>query len=366
MSTAAPALTQANPVIGTDTDAAGIDTIIGDIAHLLIQEGARIDQDLMVVERSGHLALASLTGEPKTRFIDLPTHALVPVDSLTWDDDAATVCLAEGAETLTGRQHTLLDLHIALWNATGKLAAFRDAHPRVAALLDPQLRDAITKIRPGFTPGNTTRDMLRTRTFSLRSGESSASVVMPILELADHHPFGAPYTLVDGHLGANYSFVDDTGLSYVRYGPHRDAIDLACLYGYATDFTTFFVSAPMTLDLQGFGTLTIERSVQRHAAPTWRAEEGILRINYLLLDAFTGLFDALHHPVREFLLTQGASRSQALSLAIDTAEMIMHANNQRLNDLIVAAERVPHQGASTIALAAAHQRAVIDVVGELA
>jgi hypothetical protein len=362
----APAFVQAMPVILTDTSTAGVDVIITELAQLLAREGALIDPNLVVTEHDGHLALGTQAGEQGHPMIDLPTHELVPTDGLMWDDTTPKIQLAEGADALSALHRELLDLQIDLWNATDKLAMFRATHPRVAALQDAELRDAIARIRPGFTPGDTTRDLLRTRTFTLRAGESAQSVVMPILELADHHPYGAPFNLRDGRLGANYHFVDDTGLSYVQYGPHRDAIDLACLYGYATDFTTFFVSAPMTLDLKGFGSLIIDRSVQRRSPAAWRIHEGNLRIDYLLLDAYTGLFDVLHRPVREYLIGQGASRAQALSLAIDAAETIMQANHQRLIDVIAATEGLPHRGASTIAIAAAHQRQVIDVIGELA
>lgn len=366
MTSATVAESMTTPAIETDTATAGLDSIITDIAEFLTHEGARIDANLIAVERGGHLALASETGQHGKPFIDLPTKVLVPVNGLTWADESDEVRLVGGTETLTPVQSELLDLHIALWNATDKLASFRSTHPRAAASEDTELLDAIAAARPGFTPGETTRDMLRTRTFTLRQVDSTSSVIMPLLELANHHPNGAPYRLTDGHLGAGYHFVDNTGLTYVQYGPRRDAIDLACLYGYATDVTTFFVSAPMTLDLTGFGSLTIDRSVQRHASATWRADEGNLYINYLLLDAYTGMFDALHRPIREYLLAQGASRAQALSLTIDAAESILQVNDQRLIDIMTAAKDVPHYGASTIAVAAAHQRSVIDVIGELA
>lgn len=366
MKSAATTLRQTTPAIWTDTTTAGLDSILTDIAELVTREGAWIDAHLITMECDGHLELASNAGQQGQPFIDLPTQVLVPIDALTWDEESVEVRLSEGAETMTSVQHDLLVLHIALWNATSKLSTFRATHPRAAALQNSDLHNAITRIRPSFTPGDATEDMLRTRTFSLRAGESTSSVVMPILELANHHPWGAPYRVNDARLSANYCAIDNSGLTYVHYGPHRDAIDLACLYGYATDFTTFFVSVPMTINLQGFGTLIIERSVQRRASVKWQADNGNLRVNYLLLDAHTGLFESLHRPVREFLLSQGASKSQALSLALEVAETVLYTNHQRLFDVITAAEGVSHPGAATVSLAARHQRQIIDVIGELA
>jgi hypothetical protein len=364
--TAARALSVTMPAVLTETNTAGLDDVITEIAQILLDESAMLDPNLVVVEQDGHLALGSRDGVHGEPFIALPTQVLIPINDLVWADDSTNVDVTGGADSLSYVQRELLDLHIALWNATNKLATFQATHPRAAALHAADLVDAIRKIRPSFSPGSSTRDMLRTRTFGLRSGESSASVVMPILELADHHPYGAAYVRSDGGLGADYCFIDDNGLSYVSYGPHRDAVDLACLYGYATDFTTFFVSAPMTVDLKGFGTFSIERTVNRQKTASWRVDDGKLAVNYLLLDACTGLFDSLHRPVREYLLGQGASRSQATSLAIDVADVILSANHEWLSGIVIAADGVTHDGASTIGAAAAHQRAVVDVIGDLA
>lgn len=366
MSSAVPTLSHSTRVLLTDMTTAGLDELVTGIAELLVRNDAAIDPDLIVVEREGHLALATSEVKHGEPFISLPTQVLVPIDGLVWDDESDQVRLTESTEPLTSVQSDLLDLHIALWNTSDKLATFRATHPRAATLEETGLRRAIARIRPSFTPGDTPRDMLRTRTFTLRAGDSSSSVIMPLLELANHHPHGAPYRVDNGRLGANYSFIDDTGLTYVHYGPHRDAFDLACLYGYATDFTTFFVSAPMSIDLQDFGALTIERSVQRRGPAIWRIDEGDLRVSYLLLDARNGLFEALHRPVRDFLLARGASKAQALSVAIAAAETILQVNLQCYMNVITEAERVSHPGAATISIAAAHQRHVIDVIGELA
>jgi hypothetical protein len=363
---AAPALSTHTPAVATQTSTPGIDGIITDIVRLLAGEGAGIDSSLVVVEADGHLALATHAGEQGEPFIRLPRPVLIPVEALTWSAESTDVQLLDGADSLSAVQQALLELHIAMWNATDKLATFRATHPRSAALRDTALRDAISRIRPTFAAGESTEDMLRTRTFSLRSGASASSVVMPILELADHHPYGAPYALTDEGLSANYHFINHSGLSYVRYGPHRDAFDLACLYGYATDFTTFFVSAPMTLDLKDFGTFTIERSVNRNSGAMWRVDDGRLTVNYLVLDAHTGLFDALHRPVREYLLSRGASKAQAISLAVDVADTVLNTNYRYLLDVIDAARANVHAGAETLALAAQHQCRVIDVIGELA
>ena len=350
----------------TETTTEGVGEIIRSIAEVTTQAGGEIDPGLVVVEIGGHVELGTRTGQPGEPFITLPTQTLIPINELTWNDLSSDVQLESGRQSLSELQRELLDLHIELWNSTRKLETFRSTHPRAAALNDSALTEVITAIRSNFTPGNSTRDLLRTRTFGLGAGKEARSVVMPILELADHHPHGSPYYFAEGYLSANYRFVNDTGGVYVSYGPHRDAIDLACLYGFATDSTTSFVSAPMSVELGDFGTLRIERSVNRRSVTQWRADDESLVVDYLALDAFVGLFGALYQPIREFLLGRGASRSRSLALAIDAAGTIIHENIQRVASIVDIAERSPHGGAAVIAAAARHQLSVIDVVGERA
>ena len=350
----------------TETTTEGVGEIIRAIAEVTTRAGGNIDAGLVAVELDGHVGLGTRIGNEGDRFITLPEQVLIPVNELTWTDASDVVQLESGGEFLTEIQRELLDLHIELWNSTQKLEAFRATHPRAAAMTDSALTEAITAIRSNFTPGNSTRDLLRTRTFGLGAGKEARSVVMPILELADHHPHGSPYYFAESDLSANYQFVDDSGGVYVSYGPCRDSIDLACLYGFATDTTTSFVSAPMSLDLGDFGTLRIERSVNRRSRAQWRADDESLSVDYLVLDAYVGLFDALCQPIREFLLERGASRSQSLALAIDAVGTIIHVNIQRVTSIADTAERSPHGGAAVIAAAARHQLSVIDVVGERA
>jgi hypothetical protein len=263
-------------------------------------------------------------------------------------------------------QRELLDLHIALWNATGKRRQFLETHPRATTEEGSELAAAICEIRPSFVSSDTTATFLRTRTFGLSLNDTTkSSVIMPILELADHHPQGAPYRMTDGGLGSSYRHADDSAITYVRYGPSRDAIDLACHYGFATQDTGFAVSAPLGLDLDGHGDLVIKRSLDRRSNPRWTADAEGLTVTYLTLDVRSGLFDALYMPVRGYLEGRGVEGATARSLAMRACTTVLQLNKDLVRELEEQAQESLNGGGHLLAAAASHQWQVLDAVETL-
>ena len=354
------------PSLAVDAETPGVVAAVEEIARLLLAAGATLDPGLIVLERSGHVTLASQDDVSGKAFIDLPTATLIPTDHLVWDDTSTDVTVVAGHESLTDLQRELLDLHIALWNATGKRRHFLDHHPRATTEAGSELAVAIGEIRPGFVPSATTATLLRTRTFGLSQLDTTkSSVIMPILELADHHPQGAPYRLSDGGLGAQYRHVDDTAITYVRYGPARDAIDLACHYGFATNDPEFAISAPLSLDLEGFGDLDIKRTLNRRAAAQWSADSEGLVINYLALDPRVGLYESLFLPVRKYVESRGAGSEMARNLAMRACHTVIQLNKELVLSLGEHAIANGTGGGDILAAAAEHQWQLLDAVETL-
>lgn len=351
--------------LAVDASTPGVDDIVGRIAAVVTDLGAVIDRDLIVVERHGHVTLGSFRGRESEHFISLPFESLIPIDDLVWDE-SETVSLVDGAETLTDPQRHLLDLHIELWNATNKKGEFRRTHPKVAAASDDNLAMAIRTLRPTFTAADSTQAMLRTRTFGLRGGPGThrRSVIMPILELADHHPQGAPYRTNAGLLSSQYTFVDDSPVVFVRYGPMRDAMDLACLYGFATKAPLFFVSAPLTVDLGDYGSLTIQREGDRGSPSRWEIGEQGVSVDYLPLHAHDGLFSTVIVPLRSYLESRGMSSADSTRAAMGAVEAILDANEAIVGEILEAATASEEPGARVVIEAAEHQLLVIDAVRE--
>ena len=354
------------PSLAVDAETPGVVAAVEEIARLLLAAGATLDPGLIVLERSGHVTLASQDDLSGKAFIDLPTATLIPTDHLVWDDTSTDVTVLAGHESLTDLQRELLELHIALWNATGKRRHFLDHHPRATTEAGSELAAAIGEIRPGFVPSDTTATLLRTRTFGLSQNDTTkSSVIMPILELADHHPQGAPYRLSDGGLGAQYRHVDDTAITYVRYGPARDAIDLACHYGFATNDPEFAISAPLSLDLEGFGELDIKRTLNRRAAAQWSADSEGLVINYLALDPRVGLYESLYLPVRKYVESRGAGSEMARNLAMRACHTVIQLNKELVLSLGEHAIANGTGGGDILAAAAEHQWQLLDAVETL-
>jgi len=319
----------------------------------------------MVAEHNGHVTLGSATGTEGEPFIRLPFDALIPVDDVVWDD-SGELTVVEANATLTSAQQSLLDLHVQLWNATGKFEEFRTTHPKAAATRDSALAELIRTLRPTFTPDDSPNGMVRTRTFSLPSETAGdrRSVIMPILELADHHLHGAPYRTGDGALEAAYRFVDGTRVAYVRYGPWRDAMDLACLYGFSTDAPLFFVSTPAKIALGMGKSLTVARQGDRQARPRWHADEHGLRVEYLPFHVSSGMFDAFIKPVRKYLELSGLDRGAAMRTVMDVAELLLDENQRIVTNILKAAQESTESGAAVVAEAAEHQLLVISAIQE--
>lgn len=354
-----------NEAISVDATTSGVGDLITRIAAEARALGAVIDTHLMVAEHNGHVTLGSATGTAGEPFIRLPFDSLIPVDGLVWDS-ANGLTIPEGRENLTTAQQSLLDLHVQLWNATGKFDEFLARHPRAVAARDGALAEQIRRLRPTFTPDDSPAGMIRTRTFGLRrdaSGERR-SVIMPILELADHHPNGAPYRTGVGVLEASYRFVDDTRVAYVRYGPWRDAMDLACLYGFSTEAPLFFVSAPLTLDLGIAGSLTVMRQGNRQGEPRWQMDEQGLTVDYLPFHVSTGLFESFVRPVRGYLEHRGMDRGESMRTVMDLAERLLDENELVATGILGAARESQESGAAVVAEAAEHQLLVIAAIRE--
>ena len=354
-----------DPPISVDATTPGVEELITRIAAEACALGAVIDPHLMVAEHNGHVTLGSASGTEGETFIRLPFDALIPVNDLVWDD-SGDLTVAEGNATLSSAQQSLLDLHVQLWNATGKLEEFRTTHPKAATTRDGALAEQIRRLRPTFTPDDSPSGMVRTRTFSLRSEAAGdrRSVIMPILELADHHPHGAPYRTGDGALESAYRFVDESRVAYVRYGPWRDAMDLACLYGFSTDAPLFFVSAPITIDLGTGESLTVARGGDRQAQPRWHADEQGLAVDYLPFHVSSGMFDAFIRPVRAYLELSGMDRGACMRTVMNVAELLLEQNQRIVTNILEAAQESTESGAAVVAEAAEHQLLVIAAIRE--
>lgn len=350
--------------VRVEAETAGVRDVVDEIAALVIRGGGYLHPELTVRERDGHVTLSVDRRGADEVFIRLPRDVLVPVTALSWDEEADHMSLVSGRSSLTPLQGALVDLHIALWNLTGKLAHFRARHPKSAAVEDADLEAAVRLLRPTFHRDQSPAGMVHTRTFGMprADGRGQTSVIMPILELADHHTQGAPYRVDEAGMHARFRHVDDSGISYVLYGPRRDAVDMAALYGFVCREADFAVSAPLVIDLADYGQLAVSRSTLRRVPPTWTSTDSELATSYLLLAEDLRSTNEFLEQVCEFVTDRGADDHEAVDLAWSSLSTVVDLNRQACRTVHESAAASSHLGARVLQAALDRQGDVLEGV----
>ena len=80
--------------------------------------------------------------------ITMPTHLLVPIAGARWGDGANALELLAPPETATPVQRQLLQLHVALYNATDKLRWWSTQHPARLVEHCPAVAEALLPLKP--------------------------------------------------------------------------------------------------------------------------------------------------------------------------------------------------------------------------
>ncbi|BAV34060.1 hypothetical protein SCL_1762 [Sulfuricaulis limicola] len=253
------------------------------LVTLVQKNGGWLDERLIIrYERGGFSVHSKTNGANSNWIIKLPPACLLPTDqfqlSLAGDD----IRVESHTSEFSGGRLDLLEIMLELWNQTGKIAAQKktafwgisesdpDLFRRLAAGRNTQfyakLEDSLYSkdqherlLIKGF---------LMTRTSGLASNISSSErtqMLMPIIELLNHHPLAPPYTYLFSQNEKNqlaikkFCALPQTTECFVRYG-YYDAYDLLLNYGYIESNTFFIRSIPMEISLPGLGTMKVYTS----------------------------------------------------------------------------------------------------------
>jgi hypothetical protein len=270
----------------------------------------------------------------------MPTPLLVPIEAARWGDGATALELLAPPETASPVQQELLQLHAALYNATGKLRWWSTQHPARLVERCPAVAEALLPLKPGHgkSPQDSTaaQCFLATRSFGwkeeLEDGPQRR-VLLPLIDLLNHHHRGASFRIDAGAMRIATAQPDDSGECFAHYGGPRDGLDLALHYGHANCSTPFAHCAPMQINVAGVGSIQVEyqeRSRPAHPLdpPRVRLEEEGVRISHLCCH--------LEHPERErivlklalqaLLQRQGHPQAEAQRLAQRGLEALGAAN----------------------------------------
>lgn len=267
-------------------------------------------------------------------------------------------------------QRELLDAHIRLYNAAGKIPETVHSHPQVGLSRGLIPAEPVRALRPRFAAIESAAEVfIGTRVFGIRGSEGSATmrVLMPVIDLLNHHSGGAPYELDDLRFGIAAARPLGTAECFAHYGGLRDAVDLALGHGYCDTSVSFYKCVPLTVDVPGLGAVRVagmqRRNSRRHVTPRATPTEDGVEIS--LLTFFADHPERSVVPVRMALQAvaarNGADGLRARELADEGVALLARRNLELLEDLVVACGPAANliESAQVLVDSASHSASVI-------
>lgn len=357
-----------------DSDCAAARHLLDRIAALCAARGASWHADMSVLVRNGEMHVMAPAGT-RGPLISMPRTLLMPLDEIAWEPDDTRLVLRPPLRGLSPEQAELLHLHVALFNATGKMRWLRERHPMPLMANRDALATAVAALRPvtdGMHALPTSADIfMASRSLRLRgSGGAVMRVLHPLLELLDHHHAGPSFRLDENALSVDVAQPTDSPACYASYGSRRDVLDLALHYGYLDMSTPFAHSAPLDLEIEGIGRVIVQEQRSRPPHPldppqVHFRDDGVT-LSHLCCHA--------EHPERlrsvvvlalcGAAMRRGASKIEAEQCALGGLRAIGRANAARLAHLVRVCETEGkgHAGAAVLAAAARRQADIIGLV----
>jgi len=250
--------------------------ILQEILDLVQTGGGEVHPDACLQERDGQFSVfvAPDRAEQAVPLFRLPAALLIPVAQLRWDerDDALAYQLADA--NLTPIQQRLLRLHVRLYNAVDKAAWARVHLPSVALADHPALLAAVRSFRPGFCKEgqSSAEKFIQTRIIRYRAAKATGSeaavrVLMPLIDLLNHHPTGAGFQTDASGMRVALAQPEPGGECFASYGYRRDVLNLALHYGFLDRQSPWVWSAPVDVEVAGIGSVHIENRQIRSKHP---------------------------------------------------------------------------------------------------
>lgn len=238
--------------------------IVSSIAALVQKVGGVVHPRICFTAEKSSLSVHCMDHEKTDDFplLHLPHDALIPIDHLAFETRDEEIHLLSPATELSGVRLSLLKLMLDLYNCTKKLSWQRTHNARFALAAYPTIREALQLVRPSSaSPLPAPADaFLQTRIFGFSEnspGLANASVLLPLIDMINHHPLGAKFEICHRGLGVGVRTPNGDTECFVRYRSRLDALDLALGYGYSDRHTPFARSAPVSVALDSVGRITV-------------------------------------------------------------------------------------------------------------
>jgi hypothetical protein len=242
--------------------------------------GGFIHPALKIVSTQGAFSLAlDKKLEPKTSVLKVPFQCMPVIEGFDLKYQQQTIVATPkteindtGVELQTELQVSCMDILVRLYNHTNKVEEFSRVSPVLALKPHPKLLDLLAKAVGQQLSDFDVLDKLgmlklavylKSRVFN--RSDVKGSRLLPLIDFADHAIFADPLRigdveeLSDEFMQINYMPVDNSLQCFVSYSM-MDCLDSYMLYGFV-DKTAFFVkSLPFSVELEGFGSFSVERS----------------------------------------------------------------------------------------------------------
>lgn len=262
------------PIIQSDNTE--ITKLVEAMCHKIESHGGYVAPDMLIICEDNNLSISRPQPAHDGGMIKLPEACLVPYEAFIMGIEADDIVIHSRTEGATDLQADLLQDMLTLYNITGKIKSQRRFSPWYILREHPDLLEFLFSSREGTDiqqlqeAVNTNEiESARYETFSFFKGRLlglkkdkdslPVKVLMPIIDLVNHHTHGASFRWQgdeDGLVLAQANPVTGSNECFASYGK-LDALDTYIHYGFIDREAPFVRSVPLDVSLGPAGTLKI-------------------------------------------------------------------------------------------------------------
>jgi len=319
-----------------DSDDVLVADLLASTLELISEAGGWVAPSTRLISRNGQLSVSSREVEGSPLF-HIPREAFVRVDEVTWGVRDDRLEILSVPDNFGDIELEMLYLQVALHNQCQKLPWLTATHPWLATGLPHNVIEAVRKVLPTFRLTSMTAiDALwanRCFKISLDSHTPTQRLLIPVVDLLDHHSQGATGLWTGSAFDVPVSMPLGTHECFLNYGMDRDALEMAAVYGFVDHSSTIARSATLEIEVPSIGLVRVlndgRDSTGVGLPPEISRTSEIITVSHLIFTAneLAGSQQALVDKVR-------LEQSQAIAVI----NKIRDANIELLQEIINSCE----------------------------
>jgi hypothetical protein len=310
--------------------------------QICLASGAVVSEGTWISEQAGNLSVhcEHHCNNTSDLLLSIPHQCWIPIDGIVWEGNL-DILRPRVIPTMTDIQTTLFLLTLDLYNATAKIPWTTTNLPLLALVNHRKLAEAAQAVESAFsrTQKSAVDRFIDTRVFSAKNEKER--FIVPLVDLINHCS-NAPGFLVDDYKNLCVSTFALGGRGhecFCNYNTGLDAFELALNHGFLDENCHFANSAPICVNVAGFGNINV-KSTTRPAVtelnmPEIFVDEGTLFISHVLFDKNRPQHNKalLCLGIVSILRRKGLTRPAANIIAEDIFAKIVEANLNLLADV---------------------------------